>query len=143
MDDLRLSARLRRLQEAIVRDDYIEGPQLDRVIEMAEAMEASHDRNPKVRAKARDTSYYDGSIETLKRNEHDLCLCFEMFGLMDSVKMEDAYIRHAEAQGWNPQSRSGLRARRSDLEKLGIVVWVDSDGVSPYGRPAGRYAIRQ
>lgn len=49
--------------------------------------------------------------------------------------------RHARIYPSQPASPSGIRTRRSELERAGLVACVDSDGRSAGGKRARRYSV--
>lgn len=137
------SEQLRDLRRAIMRGEYVHHSYLDEPIRQVEHMEEQADDWPKERTGDPDTSYFDGTLESLKRNQRDVFACHQMFGVMDSATFEELYDKHQPYQGWKMQSVSGLRTRRRELVRLGLVERVDNDGTSPTGRKAGRYRVTQ
>ena len=139
----RASEELRALRRELANGNYVNSHYLDTIITKVEHMEEAIDEWPKVRTGMPDTSYFDGTLGSLKRNQADVYACFDTFGIMDGSTLEILYERHAFSREWKKQAPSGIRARRKELERLGLVVRVDDGGLSPTGRKAGRYAIAQ
>ena len=95
-----------------------------------------------------ETSHWDGDKETLSKLQRAVFHIFVVTGLpLDEYTLTDEYVRIQKYNGeWmpyiNPELQStSLRKRRNDLEKLGLVKRLDSEGVSPIGRPIGRYVL--
>ena len=95
-----------------------------------------------------ETSHWDGDQETLSELQRAVFYTFRCNRVpLDEYAMTDAYLRlQAANSDWMPyidpelQSTS-LRKRRNDLQKLGLVKRLDSEGVSPIGRAIGRYIL--
>ena len=132
---MRLSERLVNI--SVNPDDLSE---FKDCISQARAMEAKIDTWPKQRKDDPDTSFFDGSISSLKENQQNVFTVFKILdGPVDSVTLERTYIEY----GLPRQAPSGIRTRRKELLRLGLIEWVDTEGVSDTGRSARRWQVRK
>jgi hypothetical protein len=130
-----LSDRLARLHQGYQGLDDLSG-----CVEQALAMEAEVYEWPKQRKEDPPTSHFDGSIGSLKKNQQYVFTVFKILGgPIDTVTLEEGYLM----LNLPTQAPSGIRTRRKELSRLGLIEWVDSLGVSPMGRSARRWQVRK
>jgi len=145
MEELLLSQRLRNVQDALANYDHIRADRLDKLVEMAEAMEDKIRNLPDTKPSHPATSYYEGTLEDRTLSERNVYLCFKIYGPMDPVTLEETFdvVRHQH--GWKKQSESGLRARQAKLKQLGILEPEPGPpkGWSPTGRRVPRHQVKR
>ncbi len=144
MDEMRASERLHSLSRKIGKGEYINLAYLDSIIGMVEGMEAANDRVPRQRTDDPPTSMYEGTVDGLAANQRAVYYCFQLYDILDERDLLEKYeyLHQHYPTPYPRQSESGLRTRRSELEQLGVVVRIDSNGLSKLGGKAGRYQLR-
>lgn len=98
------------------------------------------------RIDSKETSRGNVTQESLSKGQRLLWRVFEEHpdDAMDELTMQIRYelihrVWDDTEDHWILPKTSTVRARRPDLEKMGMIVLVDKEGTSLTGRPAGRY----
>lgn len=115
---------------------------LDFYVKRVKHMEGVIDDWPKKRAEHPDTSDWDGTVEGLKPKQRDVYWVFQQHPVvLDAVQLEALYLMVVDFDEVSLQAPSGIRARMSEIAKLGLIEFVDKNGISPTGRIAQRHKI--
>ena len=136
-----LSERLTDLRRYLPRSFWDE---MDACIEQAQTMESKN--VPLQRNTDPETSWYDGSIESLNTLRLGVLDVFRSTYIpMDEVTMNARYVEMQLESDWmkfvDPSKGGGtIRKRRNELEQAGLLKRIDSDGKSLHNQPTGRYA---
>jgi len=132
----RLSERLKKYRHMLGYYHMLD--EFDSCIEQAHRMESEIDSWPKRRTEDPSTSYFDGSIESLRLNQNCVLQVFvEAMEPLDDVTLERLY----SASGFKTQAPSGIRTRRRELLRFGLLKLIDKKGKSPSGRRACRWQV--
>lgn len=154
---MRLSEEMRRtaIEEVGIWSDDALRQILLGYADRVEAIEAKVDEWPKRRKTDPETSTPPARDE-LRKSQDAVLRIFEAdpHHLLDEktlliryeVAVENARLFEENGLDHTPiplQSESGIRTRRTELERLGFIVRVDSNGRSKNGRRAGRYGLSE
>ena len=119
-------------------------------IQQALVMEERIANVPKQRHTDPDTSYFDGTNDSLRHIQKGVLHAFEVNHPhpLDELTMNRQYTILEKYTEWmryvDPEKQDGtLRKRRSELEDLGLLVLVDKEGESRTGQRAARYRLTQ
>lgn len=137
-----LSQRLEALKLDLPHDKREE---MDNCIAIAENLDRlAATPNAHARTGAPEPSFGNVTEEDLNRGQRDVLRVFRAWPEpMDELTLMQRYTRTFQTDDvrYIGPKVSTLRARRSDLEKRGMVTKVDEKGRSETGRKAGRYQI--
>jgi len=105
------------------------------------------DPDAHTRLEAPGPSFDNVTVEDLNKGQRDVLKVFSRYPIpMDERTLASRYMsmwQNVEGADmkYHSEKVSTIRARRSDLEKRGMVVKVDDLGRSETGRKAGRYQV--
>ena len=135
---------LRRYLPSMMRGE------MDACILIAENLDRlAGDPDAHTRLEAPGPSFGNVTEEDLNKGQRDVLKVFRRYPIpMDERTLAANYMKmwvniEGADMTYHSEKVSTIRARRSDLEKRGMVIWVDDLGKSETGRKAGRYIIAE
>ncbi len=138
-----LTERLERLKRYL--PGMVKG-EMEACILIAQNMDRlAGDPDAHTRLEAPGPSFDNVTEEDLNRGQKDVLKVFKRYPIpMDERTLAANYMKmwvniEGSDMKFHSEKVSTIRARRSDLEKRGMVVKVDDKGKSETGRKAGRY----
>lgn len=140
---MKLSRRLRALSPAIASTGSPSlMAEMENCIRIAEQIEDNVDDRPKRRTSDPETSV-SPEPETLRDNQRAVYTVFQNTPHPLSDHDVSVIYRVWRDGGYEmpQQSPSGLRTRRRELQRLGLLRVVDRSGTSPTGRDAQRFTL--
>ena len=122
--------------------------EMEACILIAENMDRlAGDPDAHTRLEAPGPSFGNVTEEDLNKGQRDVLKVFKRYPMpMDERTLAANYMKmwvniEGADMKFHSEKVSTIRARRSDLEKRGMVVKVDDLGKSETGRKAGRYQV--